>query len=138
MNVFIDSDVVISALLSSTGAAHVLIHHDRLKSVISSISFSELQIVAKRLGIKSDQLETLIESRFSVLKISQSLQAIKQEYGQYVGDINDAHIVAGARSAGVKYLISYNLKHFKTDRIKSELDILIITPALFMQFLRSN
>ena len=138
MNFFVDSDVVISSLLSVTGAAYTLIQDPKLKPTISSISVSELQIVANRLGIKATELETLIASQFSVVKIGKNLSTIKDEYGQYVSDINDAHIVSGAHSAGSKYLISYNLKHFKTDKIKNELDILVMTPALFMQFLRSN
>ena len=138
MRVFIDSDVVISFLLSSTGAAYFLLNQSQIEPVISSLSQKELRIVAKRMGIEIEKLETLIENRFEVINITKKLEEVKQEYVHYVTDINDAHIVAGAHNAKVKYIISYNLKHFKTDKIKDELDVLLLTPALFLQYLRSQ
>jgi len=138
MHLFIDSDVIISSLLSDSGAAHLVIHHSQLKPIISLISVSELRIVADRLGIESGKLETLITSRFSVIPLTKNLQTIKKEYEKFVSDNNDAHIVAGAHCAGSKYLISYNLEHFESDVLKNELDILVMTPGIFMQFLRSN
>ncbi len=138
MRVFIDSDVVISSLLSSTGAAYFFLNHSQIEPVISSISQKELRIVAKRMSIEREKLEILMKNRFEVIQITKKLGEVKQEYGNYITDINDAHIVAGAHSARVKYMISYNLKHFKTDKIKDELDILLLTPALFLQYLRSQ
>lgn len=90
------------------------------------------------MSIEREKLETLIESHFEVVHITKKLGEMKQEYINYVTDINDAHIVAGAHNAKVKYIISYNLKHFKTDKIKDELDLLLLTPALFLQYLRSR
>ncbi|HCS78913.1 TPA: hypothetical protein DIV55_04185 [Patescibacteria group bacterium] len=138
MHVFIDSDVVISSLLSSTGAAYFLLNQSQIKPIISPVSLKELTIVTKRMSIASQKLELLVKERFEVFNITGELKEIRQEYADYVTDINDAHIVVGAHSAKVKYLISYNLKHFKTDNIKGELDILLLTPALFLQYLRSQ
>ena len=138
MRVFIDSDVVISSLLSSTGAAYFLLNQSQIEPVISSISQKELQIVVKIMGIEIEKLEILIKNRFEVINIIKSLKEVRQEYVNYVTDIHDAHIVVGAHSTKVKYIISYNLKHFKTDKIKDELDILLLTPALFLQYLRSQ
>jgi len=138
MRVFIDSDVVISSLLSSTGAAYFLLNQSEIEPVISSISQKELQMVVKRIGLKEEDLEILIKNRIEVCSIKKEVKQVKKEYETYVTDINDTHIVAGAHSAKVKYLISYNLKHFKTDKIKDELNILLLTPALFLQYLRSQ
>lgn len=138
MRIFIDSDVVISSLISSAGAAYFLLNELPLKPVTSSVSTKELKIVVERMKIKSESLETLIDKRFEVFRLVKDLEKIKKEYGQYVTDINDAHIVAGASEAGVKYLISYNLKHFKKDKIKDELGLILLTPALFLQYWRSQ
>jgi predicted nucleic acid-binding protein len=138
MRLFIDSDVVISSLLSSSGAAYFLLNQSQLKPVITSFSLTELKTVVKRMNIDSEKLNMLVHKNFEVCKIAKDLDEIKKEYSQYVTDINDSHIVAGAHIAKVKYLITYNLRHFKTDKIKDKLDILLLTPALFMQFLRSN
>ncbi|MDP3974666.1 MAG: PIN domain-containing protein [bacterium] len=138
MRVFIDSDVVISSLISSSGAAYFLLHQSQIKPVISSISLKELRVVVKRMGIELEKLEVLIKNRFEVFPLIKELKGIKEEYVQYVTDIDDTHIVAGAYSAKVKYLISYNLKHFKKDKIKNELGLILLTPALFLQYLRSQ
>ena len=138
MRVFIDSDVVISSLLSSAGAAYFFLNQSEIKPVISSISQKELQIVVKRMGLKEENLEILIKNRIEVFSIKKEVKQVEKKYETYVTDINDTHIVAGAHSAKVKYLISYNLKHFKTDKIKDELNILLLTPALFLQYLRSQ
>lgn len=138
MHIFLDSDVIISSLLSSSGASHFLIHQTQAKSLISSTSYEELKIVTKRLNIESKKLIDLVNKKLEILKINNSQEDIKQKYMDFVVDIHDAHIVAGAHLGQVKYLISYNLKHFKKDKIKDELDISIMTPALFLQYLRLN
>lgn len=120
MRVFIDSDVVISSLLSSKGAAFRLLHGTDIIPFISTASLKELHVVCKRLHMASDALETLIQKKFTVL------------------DPNDSHVVTGAISAKAAYLISYNLKHFRIENIKNDLKILCMTPALFLQYLRSN
>jgi predicted nucleic acid-binding protein len=138
MRIFIDSDVVISSLLSSTGAAYFLLNQSKIQPVISSFSLIELQLVAKRLDIPLGKMDQLIKERFEIVKIFQKFSVIQQEYGEYVTHTSDSHIVAGASQAKVRFLISYNLKHFKTDKINSELDVLLITPAILLQHLRSH
>lgn len=138
MNIFVDSDVVISALLSSTGAAYFLLHQSQIQPIISSLSLKELEIVVKRLNIETQKFKSLVKNQLQIVKIIKEAEEVKKEYGKYVNDNNDAHIVAGAYAAKTEFLISYNLRHFKTSKIKDELDILILTPALFLQHLRSN
>lgn len=136
--VFVDSDVVISSLLSSTGAAYLLLNQSQIKPVISSVSLKEIIAVAKRMDIDPQKFDKLIKGRFDIFNLTKKLGDIKKEYGKYVIDLQDAHVVAGAHGSAVKYLLSYNLKHFKTDKIRDDFDVLILTPALFLQFLRSQ
>lgn len=141
MRVFMDSDVIISALISTKGAAYQLMHMSRVKAVISNESKRELKMVAKRLRIEQTKLDRLIKKRCEVMKITQDrkmIMMIIKGYKIFVSDRNDAHIVAGAKYAQVKYLITYNLRHYKRDNIKDELGISVITPALLMQRLRSS
>lgn len=138
MRIFIDSDVVISFLISNTGAAFYLLNQSQIEPVISSISQIELRIVTKRLNLDETTLNTLIKGHLEVINLTKELKYLKEEYEKFVTDINDAHIVAGAHSANLKYLITYNLKHYKLDKIKDELNIIILTPALFLQYLRSQ
>ena len=127
---FLDSDVIISSLLSSTGAARLLINKSSLIKFISNVSAKEIQIVAKRLKIKTAVVDQLIRR----LKIVQ----LKQDFGKdCVTDRYDSHIVSEAVTAKTKFLLTYNLKHFKIDRIKRDYGILVYRPAQFLQYLRS-
>jgi len=73
----------------------------------------------------------------TVIEISTDLDAIKQEYKDYVSDPDDVHIIAGAAEADADFLITYNTKHYLVDKIKAELDIIVHTAAQFLQYLRS-
>lgn len=88
--------------------------------------------------IEEKKVESLVQKRFEILARLNSQRKIKQEYWRYVTDINDAHIIAGAHAAKADFLISYNLKHYKLDKIRSELGIVILTPAMFLQYLRGR
>ncbi len=137
MDVFIDTDVIISSLLSTQGAAYLLLQQRKMKLYISSYSLKEAEIVVKRLDIKPQKLRGLIDKPLIIIPLRSSLWQIQSSYKQYVTDLDDAHIVAGAKEAKTKFLISYNIKHFKVDGIKRDLGITILTPGSFIQYLRS-
>jgi len=138
LNVFIDTDVVIASLLSSTGAAHFLLNGSNLiKPFISDISYEEIEIVVKRLSINMNKLSLLMENNFQIIKLKYNKDEIKEKYLDFVFDINDTHILCGAEQAKVPFLITYNTKDFKHEKIKRELDINIITPGSLLQFLRN-
>lgn len=139
MNIFIDSDVVISSLLSSHGAAYQLFHqnHSGLSFFVSNISQRELHIVINKLKIDETSLKLLIEQSFTIVHLTDTIEAIKTSYKEYVKDINDAHVVAGSHKAQVRFLITYNIKDFKAEKIKRDFDISILSPGIFLQYLRS-
>lgn len=137
MHAFVDSDVVVSSLLSQSGAAYALLHTSQITPIISSLSQKELEIVIERLEIPKNQLETLLKQNIKVINAKQTPDELKIKYEKFVTVKYDAHIVAGAKSADVTFLITYNLKHYKIDKIKSELNIIVMKPAVFLQYLRS-
>lgn len=133
-NVYLDSDVLVSSCLSGTGAANLLLNKDNLVKFYTNIQESELKIVFERLAIPPAKLtETLQKCTLVTLK-SPNLSL----YSKYTLDPNDRHIIAGADSSGTKFLISYNLKHFRIETIKRDFNINTLTPAQFLQFLRST
>ncbi len=138
LKIFVDSDVIISSLLSSTGAAFLLLNQtDELQLFISNVSLDELRIVVKRLGLSEEKLNILIQRQFSLVSLKYSIATIKKEFAEYILDIDDAHIVEGAKEAQVRFLISYNTKHFKADKLKEKFNIILTTPANLLQYLRS-
>lgn len=133
---FLDSDVIISSLLSNTGAAHIIVNSN-LKKYISNYSVQELDIVIKRKNIQALKYKQTL-TKLKTTKLNQKLKSIKTSYNKYVTDINDAHIIAGVHKSKAKYLITYNLKHYNKDLIKKDFNIIIHTPALHLQYLRSQ
>lgn len=138
MKVFVDTDVVISSLISPIGAAFLLLNQtDGLDLFISTISSLEIVEVAERLQLDRNALNKLIEKRFTVVKMKEQVEAIKEKHSGYVLDIDDAHIVEGAKEANVRFLITYNTKHFKAEKIKEDYNIIVATPANLLQYVRS-
>lgn len=123
--------------MSQAGAAYFLLSATSYQLFISSLSKKELEAVVKRLGIKSNMLTTLIKNNLKVTILLDSLPEIKESFKQYVLDENDAHILAGAKAAKADFLITYNVRDFKIDKIKKDFGILTLTPGNFLQYLRS-
>lgn len=132
--VFVDTDVIISSLLSSKGAAYFLLRSKAGNWFISNFSRDEIIEVCKRLKISPIKARTLLK-KLETMAITEKFIAA---FAGYVSDSNDAHIVAGAAAAKVKFLITYNAKHYKVDKIREELKIIVLLPALFLQWARSG
>ena len=138
IRVFVDSDVVISSLMSTTGAADMLLHNtEGIELYVSNFSVEELERVVSRLKLDQEKLHKLLNTRFSFVKINQPLKKIREEFADYIRDINDAHIVAGAKEAKVTYIVTYNIRHFETNKLSQDFQIILLTPGLFLQYLRS-
>jgi len=140
LRVFVDSDVVISSLISKKGAAYFLLNEklSRVRFFISNISFKEQKIVAKRLKIDEKRLQDLVKKSLAVVQLKRSTNQLKKKFQAHTIDPDDAHVVAGAQKSKAKFLTTYNQRHFKKDKIKKDLDILLLTPAQFLQYLRSR
>lgn len=134
--VFVDTDVVISSLLSENGAAHFLLFFDQAVTNfwISDYSQEEILEVGRRLKI------SLLKTKFLLARLSKTkvFSQMFENFIDYVNDGEDAHIVSGAKSAKAKFLITYNSKHYKIDKIKQDFGITVLTPATFLQWLRSK
>lgn len=136
--VFFDSDVVISSFLSNKGAAHVLLKNVTIECLITDISQKEILRVAKKLSLSQENLITHVKSHFKQTGLLEKPKLIKDKYRIYVSDENDAHVVHGAIKSKAKFILTYNNRHFNQEKIKNDLDILVMTPGKFLQYLRSR
>lgn len=137
MKVFVDSDVVISSLISSKGAAYFLINQSHSELFVSDNSNAELEEVIKRLNLSKRKLQTLLKNKFKTIKLLDDHEKIKEEFKDYTLDLDDAHVVAGAKKANARFLISYNIRHYKEGKIRRDFNMIVLTPAKFLQYLRS-
>lgn len=129
---FIDSDVIVSSLISQTGAAYYLLSKINSNYFYSDFQTNELNIVCDRLKLPTKKLKQILLNLTEI-----NLKTDLKKYLEYVNDSNDAHIIAGAHQAKTKFLITYNLKDYQLEEIKADFDILILTPGQYLQRLRS-
>ncbi len=138
IRVFVDSDVIISSLISESGAAFTLISHtEQVELYISNYSLSELNKVVDRLHLQQEKLQNIIKTRLISVKIGQTYKKVQIQFADYVRDSEDAHVVAGAKEAKVSFLVSYNVRHFNAEKLRQDFQIILLTPGLFLQYLRS-
>lgn len=137
IRIFVDSDVIISSLLSKKGAAYLLLNKQKSNLVITNLSREELEVVTKRLKIEKTLLQNLIKNHLKVITLKKKISEIKEDFKIYTIDVNDTHIVAGAASAKAKFLLTYNTRDFHRQKINNDLGIIILTPAQYLQYVRS-
>ncbi|MEK7543753.1 MAG: PIN domain-containing protein [Patescibacteria group bacterium] len=136
IRVFVDSDVIISSLISKTGAAYLLMQDTRINRFISDVSHVELKRVADVLHLSQKDLQKLVDAQCRVVKIGE-YPGERKRMAEYTRDLHDTHIVLGAKLAKAKFLVTYNLKHYLVEKIREDLGIIVLTPAFLLQYLRS-
>jgi len=136
IKVFLDSDVLVSALLSKTGASFEIVKNAKIVKVISKTIEEEIHTVASRLDIAFPIQDLLQETETITLNLEKA--RLSQKYIPYVLDIEDSHVVAGAQKAGVTFLLTHNIKHYHLAKIKNDLDINVMKPGTFLQYFRTR
>lgn len=135
--VFLDTDVIISSLLSQTGASFAIIHNPAISKQISLSIKQELREVATRLNLNPDQTHFVLEQcHMHTLNLTKA--PLINKYARYVIDPEDMHVVAGSHLTKSKFLLTHNLKHYQIDAIAQKLGIVVMKPGQFLQYLRSQ
>jgi len=114
----------------------MLVNESSLIKVVSNYSLTELKIVAERLHIPQARLDSVTES-FTVTPLGSDSEQLEKDFRKFVTDPGDAHVIAGANKSGVRFLLTYNHKHFVVNSIKNDLGVIVLTPARFTQYWRS-
>lgn len=133
--VFVDSDVIISSLLSQKGAAHLITQENQIIRYVSSLGIIEQKEVVKRLGLELQKHDQIITAHFNLIQANPSETTA---YSQYTNDPSDAHIIQGAVISNAHFLATYNAKDFKIEKIKKSYNIQIIAPGQLLQYLRNR
>lgn len=136
IKVFLDSDVIVAALLSKTGASYEIIKNPRISKVTSETVKREVNDVAKRLNIIFSNEN--IFGKMEVISLKLDKARLVGTYLPYILDKEDSHVVAGANKTKSSFLLTHNLKHYYTEKIKRDLGIITIKPGIFLQYLRSS
>ncbi len=110
IKVFLDTDVIISALLSKTGASFEIIKNPKIDKIVSTGIEREVAEVAKRLKIDRKDVKGVLKN-CKTISLGLIKKNIINKYSNHVLDKEDAHVVAGADLSESKFLLTHNIKH---------------------------
>jgi predicted nucleic acid-binding protein len=138
MRIFLDSSVVIAALLSETGASAkilVLCETGILEGVITNEVKDEiLKVVRKKFPEAGECVKELIGKCCKIVKAKPKKSFKNPE--KWIADPDDVKILLGAKSAKADYTITLDLKHFIRDpNVSKRSGLEITTPAEFLKIL---
>ena len=143
MRVYFDASVIISALLSQTGGSAELlrlVNGGIIKGITSQTVIEEVleEDKPRKLKKSKEEIEQFIAE--SGLLIRKSIT--EEEIKAYINliDIEDAHLVAGAKLTRCDYLVSLDKKHLLRSDIKKQfLPLKIVSPReLLEEIVRAN
>lgn len=137
IKVFLDTDVIISSLLSQKGASFEILNSEKIDKLISKSIRSEAEIVTIRKNLNETVLAKMLKNT-KTIPTNISKEKLIKSFSQYVLDIEDSHVVSGAKKSKAKFLLTHNKRHYHARRIKNELDIEVLKPGEFLQYLRSS
>lgn len=141
--VFLDTSVLIAAILNRQGASHFIIElgkKDLIKIVITAKIIQEARSnLLKKYG------------RHKVLDLYNTVSALKKcvhstpdskdenKFLNIISDPKDCHILAGANKYSVDFLLTFDRRHFFTIKIKSaQLPFEIMLPGNFLKMYRDK
>lgn len=142
MKVFLDSSVIIAALLSAEGGSAQIIEFceaNVLQGYISMDVKRECEEVIKRKFPEAERsFKKLIKiGRLKIVKrIKPKLLRNAKNWMEY---LKDSKILAAAKQAEVNYLLTLDIKHFiKDPHVSEKANIKILTPGDFLKFFRKE
>ena len=142
IKVFLDSSAVIAGVISSSGAARVLLvmsENGQIETFISEqvIAESERSIARKVPHALPELRETLKDSKLKVIH-NPTPAEIKKNVS-LIADPDDVPILLAAMKAHVDYLATHNRKHFLDDpKVAEKSGIKIGTPGDVLAWIREN
>ncbi len=142
IKIFLDSSAVIAGVISSSGAARVLLvmsENGQIETFISEqvIAESERSIARKVPHALPELRETLKDSKLKVIH-NPTPSEIKKNVS-LIADPDDVPILLAAMKAHVDYLATHNRKHFLDDpKVAEKSGIKIGTPGDVLAWIREN
>ncbi len=140
LRIFLDSNVLFSALYSSSGAPRIILSHiidGKLKLVISEQVLEEVvRTVKDKIPDTLADLRKLLVSIPLEITEDQSPEDVAQ-WTEMI-DIGDAGVLAAAVKAQPDYLITRDRHFFENPGIADKSGLKILTPAQFLECWMEN
>jgi len=143
MNIVLDSDVVISALISTKRAGNfilrkILNNEKQVKIITTTQQIKEIEKVLKSPQfVWRQDLKLWQKFKLKTQKVKLNQKLSKQALG-FVNDTADCHILTSCLVGKTNFLLTYNLKDYKIKKIKNKFNLKVVNPGYFIQFLRTK
>lgn len=135
MRVYFDASVIIAAFLSPKGGSSLLFKYlkaGRINGVTSQTAIEEILDKTEKLKKSKDEIGLFIATSGLVIRESITIEEIKPY--QNMVDIEDAHIIAGAKLTKCTHLITLDKKHLLPPTIKEKfLPLRILSPKEILE-----
>ena len=135
--VFFDASIIIAALLSKTGGSSLLfqyIKRGRIIGITSQTAIDETleEDKPKRIKKSKEEIEQFIAHSGLVVRESITLEEIAP-YKDLV-EVEDAHLIAGAKLTRCTHLVTLDKKHLLREDIQKRfLPLLIVSPKELLE-----
>ena len=133
---FLDSSVVIAALLSTSGGSFRIFKESNAGNIETHINRYVLAEVTGVVARKHPSLSEGIPELLSWANMNVHKNAPSAKVGKLCMAINekDAPVLAGALAAKASFLVTLDQKDFFTEKlVKASLPIAIVTPRMYFQ-----
>lgn len=136
--VFLDSSVLISGVISQTGASSAILDLGEAGEIIVVISKGVLietdRVFEKKFPALTGDFREFIKNLFPIVVDDPTSQEIRES--ESVIDKDDASILAAAKRENIHFLVSLDTKHFHTPKVRQYLKCPIVTPMQFLMEFR--
>ena len=139
--IFLDTSVIIAAVMSSTGGARLLFHLAHASTIQLLVGKGVLQEAEEVMRRKAPELlgllaQLLDEAGVEICDEPTSKQL--EEAGTLIGYAPDANVFAQAISATPDWLVSHDKEHFVVNPALNDLPFRIGTPGDVIAWLREH
>lgn len=135
MRTYFDASVIIAALLSKTGGSSLLFQYikiGKIKGITSQTVIEELSDKTEKLKKSKEELEQFIAKSGLVVRRNITIEEILPY--QNLVDVEDAHLIAGAKLTKCAYLVSLDKRHLLRSDIKKRfLPLQILSPKELLE-----
>lgn len=137
--VFLDSSVLISGVIFQTEASSAILDLGEAGEIIILLSKGVLvetdRVFEKKFTHLSGEFRGFIKNLSPVIIDDASPQEIRE--AEKIIDKDDAPILAAAKKESIHYLVSLDIKHFHTPKVRQYLKSPVVPPAQFLTEFRN-
>lgn len=135
IKVFLDSSVLIAGLHSAKGGSGYILELMRKDKIVGLVSPLVIEEVKRNIEKKLDsKLLVRLEKLIRILKVQEIYKS--KDLLKYLNLINikDVHILVAFASSKADFLITLDVRHFKTEKLqRANLSFKIATPKEFLE-----